>query len=95
MPCLICKHYKYETPTNLSGCSIWSDYRLNLNKLPNDDKCQGCSDNPPTTPGEFITNIRRYGPKSYGVGHVKIGNHLIFGGIIVESNQSCSFYKRM
>jgi hypothetical protein len=92
--CSNCIHYCYESLLEAKGCQIWSDFNLNIKRLPIELRCPGCSGHQPVTPNEFNQEVHKTGPKSFVINKVKIGNYWNFGGIIVAQNDKCAFYKR-
>lgn len=93
MKCINCISFKYESPTGQKCCSIWTDFKMNISRLPIETSCPSCGGFSPVSPNEFLLEINRYGPKKYGVGQVKHGANVYFGGIIVQANDRCAFFK--
>lgn len=94
MTCKNCFYHQY--PTDLmygKGCKLWTDFKLNIKRLPIDTRCPGCGGYQPITPNEFVSEITKMGPSKYVISNVTMGNIDRYGGVITYDNEKCLFYK--
>jgi len=94
MTCKSCVYFKYPSEIGYgTGCQLWTDFRLNIKRLPIDTRCPSCGGYNPVTPNEFVSEVSKSGPKKYIINTVTMGNIDRYGGVIVSPEDKCLFYK--
>ena len=94
MKCKICMYWRFNCEGIESrGCSIWSEFKLGIRRLPLGTNCPSCGDNDAVSPSEFMNEIGKIGPKGFTLGPCIMGNIIRYGSVLVHQDSKCAFFK--